>query len=145
MSVKEEKPKSKSALGGTETVLLVDDEKTILEVVQDMLIRFGYTALVAENGETALETYQKEKGHINVVILDLNMPGMGGQKCLVELLSVNPEAKVIIASGYTANRKVQEALDIGALAFLPKPYYHTEILRKIREVCDKQPDSSPDS
>jgi PAS domain S-box-containing protein len=145
LSLKEEKPRSKSALGGTETVLLVDDEKTILEVVQDMLIRFGYTALVAENGESALEIFQKEKGRINVVILDLNMPGMGGQKCLVELLSINPEAKVIIASGYTANRKVQEALDIGALTFLPKPYYHTEILRKIREVCDKQPDSSPDS
>lgn len=141
LSVKEEKPKSKSALGGTETILLVDDEKNILEVVQDMLIRFGYTALVAENGETALEIFQKEKGHINVVILDLNMPGMGGQKCLVELLSINPEAKVIIASGYTANRKVQEALNIGALAFLPKPYYHTEILRKIREVCDKVPET----
>ncbi|RPI76483.1 MAG: PAS domain-containing hybrid sensor histidine kinase/response regulator, partial [Desulfobacteraceae bacterium] len=145
LSLKEEKPRSKSALGGTETVLLVDDEKTILEVVQDMLIRFGYTALVAENGESALGIYQKEKDRIQVVILDLNMPGMGGQKCLVELLSINPEVKVIIASGYTANRKVQEALDIGALAFLPKPYYHTEILRKIREVCDKQPGNSPDS
>jgi PAS domain S-box-containing protein len=141
LSLNEEKPKSKSALGGNETILLVDDEKTILEVVQDMLIRFGYTALIAENGESALEIYHKEKERINVVILDLNMPGMGGQKCLVELLSINPEAKVIIASGYTANRKVQEALEIGALAFLPKPYYHTEILRKIREVCDQQPGS----
>ncbi|MBN2126058.1 MAG: PAS domain S-box protein [Deltaproteobacteria bacterium] len=129
--------KSQKIPAGTETVLLVDDEKNILEILQEMLARFGYSTLAAESGERAVEIFEKEKERIDLVILDLSMPGMGGQKCLGRLLELNPRIKVIIASGYSANRRVKETLEMGATAFIAKPYHHVDLLKKVREVCDE--------
>jgi len=66
----------------------------------------------------------------------VNMPGMGGHKCLKELLEIDPEVKTIIATGYTATGKVKETLESGAAGFIGKPYRLEEILKKIREVLD---------
>ena len=73
---------------------------------------------------------------IDLVILDLSMPGMDGLKCLEELLRFDPAIKVIIASGYSMKQKVQEAMGLGAIGYLMKPYQCSDILKKIREVFD---------
>ena len=123
--------------GRGETILLVDDERNIRNVARDMLNRFGYNVLTAISGEEALETFEGERGEIDLIILDLNMPGMGGHRCLEELLQIEPKAKVIIASGYSANRKAREAIKSGALGFITKPYHYTEILKSVRKAIDK--------
>ncbi|MBW1702141.1 MAG: response regulator transcription factor [Deltaproteobacteria bacterium] len=89
------------------------------------------------SGEEAVEVYRAEKEDIDLVVLDISMPGMGGHKCLKELVQIDPEVKVIIATGYAATGKVKETLESGASAFVGKPYRLAEILKKIREVLDK--------
>ncbi|MCD6297693.1 MAG: PAS domain S-box protein, partial [Deltaproteobacteria bacterium] len=101
-------PKTEEISGGHETVLLVDDEEGILDIGKGMLERFGYTAIIAESGEKAIEIYKAEKDRIDLVVLDLSMPGMGGHKCLSELREIDPRITVIIASGYAASGKVKE-------------------------------------
>ena len=122
---------------GTETVLLVDDEETIRELGKDTLAKFGYTVITAPDGESALELYREKKKKIDLVILDLIMPGMGGRRCLEELLTINPQAKVLIASGYSINGPTKEALEAGARGFIGKPYDITQMLKGVRETLDE--------
>jgi|GEM_PF-839584 len=122
---------------GTETILLVDDEEFVRDVAVQLLREFGYTVLAAANGEAALEIYRKEHGRIDLVILDLIMPGMGGMKCLQEILKINPQGRVLVASGYAAGGPAREAIDAGARGYLGKPYDIDKMLTVIREVLEK--------
>jgi len=122
---------------GSETILLVDDEEFVRDVAVQLLREFGYTVLTAANGEAALEIYRKEHGRIDLVILDLIMPGMGGMKCLGELLKINPQGRVLVASGYSAGGPAREAIDAGARGYLGKPYDIDKMLTVIREVLEK--------
>ncbi|MCG6944458.1 MAG: PAS domain S-box protein [Deltaproteobacteria bacterium] len=124
------------ARGGKETILLVDDEEFIRELGADVLGRAGYTVLTASNGENALELYSQERTQIDLVILDLIMPGMGGSKCLEELLNIDPHARVLIASGYSPDGPTKGALDSGAKGFISKPYDTTQLLQLVRKILD---------
>ncbi len=86
---------------GTETILLVDDEETIRNLGTRLLNKFGYKVVTANDGKEALEIYQRECNSISLIILDLIMPVMDGKKCLAEILRVNPNAKVVLASGHS--------------------------------------------
>ena len=125
-----------SAMGGNETILLVDDEEFIRELGVDVLGQAGYTVLTASNGEQALEVYRRERERIALVILDLIMPGMGGSKCLEELLKVTPRARVLIASGYSPDASTKGALEAGAVAFINKPYNNKQLLELVRKILD---------
>jgi len=83
-----------------------------------------------------LEIYSENKKEINLVILDIIMPGMGGRKCLEELLKINPELRIIIASGYSMNGPSKEVLKAGAKGFISKPYNINQILKAVRETLD---------
>jgi CheY-like chemotaxis protein len=126
------------ARGGNETILLVDDEEFIRELGVDVLGRAGYTVLTASNGEDALELYQKERARIDLVILDLIMPGMGGSKCLEELLKMDPDTRVLIASGYSPDGPTKGALDTGAKGFVSKPYDTSQLLQLVRKILDRK-------
>ncbi|MBF0528202.1 MAG: PocR ligand-binding domain-containing protein [Deltaproteobacteria bacterium] len=125
-----------SPLGGTETILLADDETSIIEVISDILLSFGYKVLTAFSGEEALEIYRAQRDKIDLVILDIGMPGMGGHQCLVELLKTNPAVKVLIASGYSINGRAKKSLEAGAAGYVGKPYQLTDLLNKVRSVMD---------
>jgi CheY-like chemotaxis protein len=101
-----------------------------------MLPRFGYTLLTAETGEEALEIYERERDHIDLVILDLIMPGMGGRRCLEELKKLNPDLKVILASGFTEDVDPHQ---VGASNFLRKPYRLQQLLEAVRQVLSPPP------
>ena len=122
--------------GGSETILIVDDEESIRELGEEVLTNYGYTVKTAVDGETALEIYHKEYEQIDLVILDLSMPGMGGKRCLEELLKIHPQAKVVIASGYSVNGPTKETVDAGAKTFVGKPYEVSQILKVVRETLD---------
>jgi CheY-like chemotaxis protein len=123
--------------GGNETILLVDDEEFIRELGMELLGGVGYNVLTAADGESALQLYRKEQNRIELILLDLIMPGMGGRKCLEELLRVNPRARVLIASGYSADGPTKEALGVGARDYISKPYDAKQMLKVVREVLEQ--------
>ncbi len=118
--------------------MLVDDEELLREIGKEMLESFGYSVFLAPDGESALELYREKTDDISLIILDLIMPGMGGEKCLGEILKLNPRARVVIASGYSVNGRTRDALDAGAKAFVKKPYEIRQMLGVVREVLDKK-------
>ncbi|MFH1138553.1 MAG: PAS domain S-box protein [Pseudomonadota bacterium] len=124
---------------GSETILVVDDEGPIMEIAQEYLEQYGYTVLTASNGEAALLVYADNRPAIDLVVLDLGMPGMGGLGCLRELRRIDPEVKVIIASGYAPLGHSGEIGRLGAGGFIEKPYKLKDMIKKIREVLDKAP------
>jgi PAS domain S-box-containing protein len=123
--------------GGTETVLVVDDEPAVRETVGNMLRQFGYQTKSAASGEEALELIGRPSLDVDLVILDLGMPGMGGYKCLEQLRDMDPDLRVIIASGYNVPLQEKQALAAGAVKFLPKPYRLAEMLQAVRQVLDQ--------
>jgi CheY-like chemotaxis protein len=109
------------------TILVVDDDEDIREVAFISLSRLGYRVLTADSGEAALEVYAQHADLVHAVLLDLGMPGMGGEKCLKEILKINREALVVVASGYGLAAKVDDLLALGAKAFVTKPYRFAEL------------------
>ncbi len=130
--------------GGTETILVVDDVPDIRRLTSQTLQRFGYTVLTADSGEEALQIHAERKVPIDLTILDLGMPGIGGNRCLRELLAGNPSAKILIASGYCADDTVKKALEAGAAGFIGKPYQITELLTRVRGLLE-EPEQSQDT
>ncbi len=129
-------------IGGTETILLVDDEEAILEVGKEFLEHSGYTVIKAESGEEAIEIVSK--GHDSspdLIILDLNMPGMGGYKCLNELLKIDSRINVLVASGYSAQVDEKTLRETGARGFIAKPYQMKAMLKMVREIIDDEYDT----
>jgi CheY-like chemotaxis protein/two-component sensor histidine kinase len=124
--------------GGCETVLIVDDEPTILDYAEELLKKFGYGTLTAATGEEALEIYGAQKDGIDLVVLDLNMPGMGGRRCLEELIKLDSRVRVIVASGGPPDGSIRRALETGIGSFIGKPFILQEMLNKIREVLDSK-------
>ncbi|MFC1864081.1 response regulator, partial [Thermodesulfobacteriota bacterium] len=122
--------------GGNETILFVDDDKINRELGEEILTNFGYKVIKASDGESALESYQDNKGEIDLVLLDLIMPGIGGQKCLEELKKMDPEVKVIVSSGYSSSNLHEEAIKYGAKDFIGKPYNIKQMLSAVRKVLD---------
>ncbi len=129
---------SKSLQGGTETILLVDDEEAIRGLAFELLETFGYTVLTATNGEEALNVYNSHSNEIGLVILDISMPGMGGHLCLQELIQLDPAVKVLVSSGYSINGRVENCLEAGAVGYLGKPYNVNNLLEKVRAILDEE-------
>jgi len=135
-SVVKEKTVSGAILKGTETILLVDDEKMVLEVSKEILESLGYRVFAAGSGQEAIGVYMEKKGRIDLVILDMIMPGMSGGETFDRLREIHPGIAVLLSSGYSVNGQAQEILDRGCRGFLQKPFT-TEILsKKIRETLN---------
>lgn len=124
--------------GGSETILLVDDEEMIRGLCSRILTIAGYTVIAASNGKEALKLYQERSAEIALVILDLIMPEMSGKECLEGLLRLDASVKVVIASGYSANGPTADALAAGAKGFVNKPYDIRQVLAVVRETLDAQ-------
>jgi len=122
--------------GGGETILVVDDDPGVLEASELLLQRIGHEVRTAASGEEALEICRGTGDRPDLVILDLGMPGMGGRRCLGHLLELDPELKVIIATGYGTEEEELAMRRAGARDFIAKPYRAEELWRKIRGVLD---------
>jgi two-component system, cell cycle sensor histidine kinase and response regulator CckA len=117
----------------TGKILLVDDEENIRDLGKRILEHAGYRVITAGNGKEAVEIYAKEQSEIALVVLDLVMPKMRGEKCLDELVKINPHVKVIISTGRSLD--AQERLHLGSLArgFVNKPYEVGQMLQTVKE------------
>ncbi len=122
---------------GSETVLVIDDEECVRKLSVDLLSNHGYRVLTARDGAEGIQIYTEHQGEIDLVILDFIMPGMGGDKCLEKLLRMDPDVKVIIASGFAMNRALKKVLENGAKGFINKPFSLKNLLQIIRDTLDE--------
>ncbi len=121
---------------GQETILLVDDEEYLRDLGERLLTRFGYNVITAPDGEAAVQIYREHEKQIDLVILDLIMPGIGGINCLDQILARDPSARVIIASGYSVDNTTRQELELKAKGHIKKPFEYDEILEMIRSLLD---------
>jgi len=124
----------------TGTVLVVDDESVIRGMVRRLLEGMGWTVLLAADGQEGLEVYRRERGRIDVVLMDMVMPRMSGRECFRAVRQLDPDAQVILASGFTADHAVGDLMAEGLAAFLKKPYRQAELLRALARITAARAD-----
>ncbi len=131
------KMESKRALQGSETLLVVEDESVLRNLLRRILGNHGYTVIEAANGEEALQQLEQHQGEVHLLITDMVMPSMGGEELVERLKRSGKELKVLFMSGYTDTPVTEKHLIEPGLAFIQKPYTPNEILQKVRQVLDK--------
>ena len=131
------KRREETVRGGTETILLAEDEEAIRALAERILTGLGYTVLVTRNGEEAVEIFRQRK-EIVLAVLDVVMPRKGGKEAFEEMHKANPSLKVIFMSGYSADGIHDSFVLIPDMPFLQKPFGPTILARKVREVLDTQ-------
>jgi two-component system cell cycle sensor histidine kinase/response regulator CckA len=117
------------------TVLVVDDEEIVRDTAKNVLERFGYTVVVAENGLTALQKFKLNAGKIDLVLLDLSMPVMNGEQALGLLQNIRRDVRVVLSSGYSEIEAAQRFAGKGLAGFLQKPYTATQLGEKVSQLA----------
>jgi PAS domain S-box-containing protein len=126
--------------GGTETVLLAEDEEFVRKFVKDVLQRYGYTVLEAHHGSEALRIGLEHSGPIHLLLTDVVMPRMSGQQLAKQMATLRPTVKVLYMSGYTESAIVHHGVLDSAAAFVQKPFTGEALARRVREVLDSGSD-----
>lgn len=135
-------PKQKAAVqeeirGGDETLFIVDDEMSILNLVTEVFEEYGYKCIVCSNPREALDVYGRRHAEINLAILDIIMPEMSGAELFENMKKINPGTRAIMSSGFSLlNEKI--LLEQGVLGFIPKPYDLSSLVKTVRELLDKR-------
>jgi PAS domain S-box-containing protein len=122
---------------GNGTVLVIDDEEVVRNVTKRMLSRIGYTPILAEDGPSGIETYQKHRGEVVCVLLDMTMPRMSGEETLAHLKKINPEVRVLLMSGYSEQEASNRFDGKGVAAFMQKPYTPQDLQEKLSEILEQ--------
>jgi two-component system cell cycle sensor histidine kinase/response regulator CckA len=135
--IEKEEEVSGKFVKGTETILLVDDEEMILEIGRDLLNAMGYKVQTARSGTEAVQLYKGEKDSIDLVILDMIMPEMGGGQAYDRMKEINPDLKALLSSGYSIDGEAHEIMERGCNGFIQKPFNLNELSTKIREIFQK--------
>ena len=131
-----EKMIQKEILKGSETILLVDDEDMIIDIGRDLLEKLGYEVLTAKTGMEAVEIYKTNRKRIDIVILDMVMPKMGGGDTYEKLRDIEPGVKVLLSSGYSIDGQASKILSRGCDGFIQKPFDLKSLSLEIRKILD---------
>lgn len=123
----------------SETILIVDDHETIWDFLIEALQECGYSVLLAENGLDAMEIYAANPGEIDLVLLDMIMPKAGGHQTFYRIRELDPDANILLSSGYISEAEVHDLLQQGARGFLPKPHRLKQVMSEIRRILDEYP------
>ncbi|MFC1726442.1 PAS domain S-box protein [candidate division KSB1 bacterium] len=134
----EKTEKREKVFTGSETILVVDDEKDIRESTATLLKSLGYEVFTASDGQQALKIYEKNKNDIDLIIIDMIMPTLSGKETYLELKKINPDVQVILASGYSQNGKATDIINEGVQAFIQKPFRMHELSGLIRKLLSKE-------
>jgi two-component system, cell cycle sensor histidine kinase and response regulator CckA len=121
-------------ISGSGRILLVDDEPMIVVLASDLLKMLGYAVYQAANGTEAVSTYREKQDEIDLVILDMILPGMKGSQVLKTLREINPNIKVILSSGYGLQGEVRRVMETGCQAFIQKPYNFRDLSNIVHHV-----------
>ncbi|HHP7233949.1 MAG TPA: ATP-binding protein [Desulfobacterales bacterium] len=122
---------------GTETILFVDDEPNIVEIGEEVLQSLGYKTLTANSGEQALRIFREKKDEIDLVMLDLVMPELGGGETFEALRTIDPSVRVLLCSGYSLNGQAREILQRGCDGFIQKPFKLRQLADELRGILDR--------
>jgi len=128
--------REQTIIKGSETILLVDDEEIIIDIGKIMLEKIGYQVLVANSGKAALKSMSEMGGDIDLVILDLIMPGMDGGETFDGIRDIDPAMPVLLSSGYSINGQASDIMKKGCNGFIQKPFQISEISQLIRKILD---------
>ena len=135
--VEEYKPaRIETPLGGTETILVAEDDNGVRDLTKHMLEEFGYTVIEAVDGKDAVEKFAENREKVHLLLLDVVMPKKNGREVYVEAVKIKPDVKVIFMSGYTANVIHKDGMLEEGLNFISKPVSPSELLKKVREALD---------
>src|SRR6185436_20172403 len=126
--------------GGKETVLIVEDEEMLLNLVASLLEDKGYQVIRAKDGQEGIDLFRARHEEIACILTDMGLPRLGGWEMFLKMKEVKPKVKAILASGYCDPRIKAEMLKEGAKDFIQKPYVSDLVLRRIREVIDEDSD-----
>lgn len=124
------------SLHGSETILYVDDEELIAQAAGDVLTEYGYQVFLAGSGEEALTFFEAPSKRIDMVVMDLGMPGMGGEQCARNILAQTADVRILITSGYRNHKLAVDPQQFGLAGFLPKPFRMDALLKRIREILE---------
>lgn len=119
---------------GTGTILLVDDEEIITDVGKEMIERLGYRVLIAENGTQAVDIFKDRWEEVDLVILDLRMPGISSETTYDRFKEIDPSVKVLLSTGWSEDDRVEALLKSGCNAIITKPFNIQQLSEKIHEV-----------
>ena len=126
---------------GTETILLAEDDEMVRDVCKSILKQAGYTVLTAYDGEEALRVFEEHEAEIDMVILDVVMPNLGGKQVYAQIHEKFPHMRFLFASGYSLNAIHTNFVLHKGLSLIQKPYQRSQLLRKVREVLEKDPNT----
>jgi nitrogen-specific signal transduction histidine kinase/ActR/RegA family two-component response regulator len=127
---------------GRETVLLIDDEEMIIDVGCGLLRELGYTVFPARSGHDALDIYRERHAEIDIIVMDMIMPGLSGGETFDRLKQINPRAKVLLSSGYSINGQASQIMERGCDGFIQKPFNLQQLSAKLRFILgDETPPS----
>ena len=124
-------------LKGKETILLVEDEEGTIEVEELMFKKLGYSVMPARSGKEAIALYKENMMDLDLVALDMIMPEMNGKDTYDELKKINPDIKVLLVSGYSLNKQIEELIDQGCNGFIQKPFDIVKLSQKIRKIIEQ--------
>ncbi len=133
---KDESSAEVEAVGGTETIMIIDDERAVLLILKNILTDAGYTVYDYNSGKAGLKAFKEKENPIDLVILDFIMPEMGGEEALKKLLEIDPDTKVILSSGYSVINQYRDIINLGAAGLVKKPFIANRLLREIRKALD---------
>ena len=119
---------------GTGTILLIDDEQMILEVGRELLEELGYTVLPVLGGQDAIDVFKKKQDKIDLVIMDMIMPGMSGSETFGRLKEIKPDARILLSSGYSIDGQATKILRRGCDGFIQKPFNMNQLADKIHKI-----------
>jgi CheY-like chemotaxis protein len=131
-----EKTVADEILTGTETILLVDDESEVLDVGEKMLRQLGYKVLLSSNGKQAVDIYSENRENVDLVILDMIMPDLGGGETYDRMKSISPDVKVLLSSGYSLDGQAGDILERGCAGFIQKPFGMKQLSHELRKILD---------
>jgi len=125
-----------NSVAGSETILVVEDEEQVRELVCEMLETYGYNIIEAYNGRDALSKYSENRNAIQLILTDMIMPEMGGKKLIENLVNFKPGTKILFMSGYTDSAIDEKGILDPGTQFIQKPFSPTDLLQKIRIILD---------
>jgi len=126
------------ARGGSETILLAEDNESVRHFTEQMLVSYGYRVMIACDGEEALAIFRRHGKEIAMVVLDVVMPKMGGKQAYDEMMKISPKMKVLFLSGYAANAIHESFVLLPGFSFLQKPFGPNVLANKVRDVLDRK-------
>jgi CheY-like chemotaxis protein len=121
---------------GAESILYVDDQQPIVDVGRALLESMGYRVITAMSGKEAMEIYSRDRDRIDLIILDMIMPGLSGGDTFDQLKKIDPQVKVLLSSGYSINGQARAILDRGCNGFIQKPFSLANLSKKVRQILD---------